>query len=102
MAAAIGTTPTFVLTFEDEELDLTQMANVYVTFQSGGRTITKTGEDLTIEPKEISVWLSQEETLAFSEKVLVQANWTMNGGMRAASDIVTYSMSDQLLRKVVE
>lgn len=38
MAAAIGTTPTFVLTFEDEELDLTQMANVYVTFQSGGKS----------------------------------------------------------------
>lgn len=39
MSIPRGTTPTFALTFEDEELDLTQAENVYVTFSY----ITKTG-----------------------------------------------------------
>ena len=102
MGAARGTTPTFVLTFTEQTLDLTQAVNVYVTFQSAGQTLTKTGEDLTVEAKQISVFLSQEETLAMGDTVKVQANWTKNGGIRAASDIVTYSLSDQLLREVIE
>lgn len=102
MGAARGTTPTFVLTFTEQTLDLTQAVNVYVTFQSAGRTLTKTGEDLVVEAKRISVFLSQAETLAFDDTVRVQANWTKAGGVRAASDIVTYSMSDQLLKEVVE
>ena len=102
MSAARGTTPTFVLTFTEQTLDLTTAANVYVTFTSGTSILTKTGEDLTVEAKQISVYLSQEETLAFSDTVRIQANWTTATGSRAASEIVTYVMSDQLLRKVVE
>lgn len=33
MSIARATTPTFTLTFTEEELDLTQAANVYVTFE---------------------------------------------------------------------
>ena len=102
MAVARGTTPTFELTFTDAQLDLTQMENVYVTFQSGRNTLTKKGEDLTVEEKKISVWLTQAETLAFASRVMIQANWTMAGGMRAASDIIVYDMAEQLLQEVVE
>ena len=102
MGAARGTTPTFVLTFTEQTLDLTTAANVYVTFSSGANVLTKTGEDLTVEAKQISIYLSQEETLAFADTVRIQANWTTPTGSRAASEIVTYNMSDQLLRKVVE
>lgn len=102
MAVARGTTPTFELTFTDAQLDLTQVENVYVTFQSGRNTLTKKGEDLAVEEKKISVWLTQAETLAFANRVMIQANWTMSGGMRAASDIIVYDMAEQLLQEVVE
>lgn len=98
---ARGTTPTFCLTFEDASLDLTQAEHVYVTFRSGSNVITKTGDDLTVSEKEIQVFLTQEETLKLYD-VQIQANWTTNGGVRSASEVVSYRMSDQLLEKVVE
>ena len=97
------TTPTFVLTFMEEGLDLTQARNVYVTFRSGSYVITKSGADLEIGEKTISVYLSQEDTSNFMAGGLeLQANWTTDGGGRAASDIVIYPVTEQLLKKVVE
>ncbi len=101
----IGTTPTFTLTFTDENLDLTTANNVYVTFHSIGKAdlLTKTGEDLTVNEKTIEVYLSQAETLAFNEgDVEIQANWTSATGGRCASDVVTYDFGKQLLKEVVE
>lgn len=101
----IGTTPTFTLTFTDENLDLTSAQNVYVTFHSANKSssLTKTGEDLTIEEKSIAVYLAQEETLAFYEgDVEIQANWTSTTGGRCASDVVTYTFGKQLLKEVLE
>lgn len=106
MATARGTTPTFTLTFPStgqNVVDLTQARNVYVTFKNGNKTITKTGEDLTVEAHSISVYLNQEETLSFTRfGTEIQANWTYENGRRAASEIKTYSFSEQLLNKVVE
>lgn len=96
------TTPTFTLTFSEQGLDLTQAANVYVTFKSGEYTLTKSGDSLTIAEKSISVHLAQNETAKFTDWVLIQANWTMDGGDRAASNVVKYNISTQLLKKVVE
>lgn len=101
MAVARGTTPTFELTFTDEELDLTQASHVYVTFKSAGLTLTKKDEDLIVEEKKIQVFLSQADTLQLYE-AKIQANWTTAGGVRAASEIITYKLDDQLLEKVVE
>lgn len=101
MAVARGTTPTFELTFTDPELDLTQAEHVYVTFRSMGLTLTKKDDDLVIAEKSIQVFLTQEETLQLYN-VEIQANWTTAGGVRSASDVITYQMSDQLLEKVVE
>ena len=100
MAVARGTTPTFELTFTDQELDLTQADHVYVTFRSNGLTITKADDDLVIEEKAIQVFLTQAESLQLRD-VKIQANWT-NGIVRSASEIVSYTMDDQLLDKVVE
>ena len=96
------TTPTFTLTFTEESLDLTNAANVYVTFSSAGASFTKTGEDLEIAEKEIDIYLSQEETGKLEDQVFIQANWTTETGDRAASDIVAVDIDPQLLRKVVE
>ena len=103
MAIARATTPTFTCTFEDQTLDLTTANNVYVTFAQGARTITKKGSDLVISPKQIEVYLAQNETLPFQVgAVKVQANWTGANGRRAASVVETVEMSEQLLKKVVE
>lgn len=106
MATARGTTPTFTLTFPStgqNVVDLTLAANVYVTFKDNGKTVTKTGEDITVEAHSVSVYLSQEETLAFTKLgTEIQVNWTYSDGSRAASEIKTFRFSDQLLNKVVE
>lgn len=97
------TTPTFTLTFEDENLDLTEAVNVYVTFQSDRCLLTKSGEDLTVRAKEIDVRLSQEETGRMAEGYIdIQANWTTPGGNRAASDVCSYEIGPQLLKRVIE
>lgn len=102
MSVARGTTPTFTLDFSLWDVDFTQAENVYVTF-SGRRTLTKTGAELEIATKQISVYLSQAETLAFKEgeQISIQANWTFAGGRRCSSEVVPFVFSRQLLDKVV-
>lgn len=96
------TTPTFTLTFNEEGLDLTDATNVYVTFSSRGGSITKSGSELTVEPKSISVYLNQNDTSKFCPgNILIQANWTEPNGGRAASEIAAYDISEQLLRQVI-
>ena len=104
MSAPRGTTPTLQLTFTEQGLDLTTATGVYVTFQHGsnGTPITKTGADLTVEEKKISVSFTQEETLAFPEgPLLIQANWTGADGFRAASNIEQFYWTRQLLPEVL-
>jgi len=102
MSVPRGTTPTFTCKFTDENLDLTEANNVYVTFRSRG-IITKSGESLVVRAKEIDVYLTQKETLSFLEgDVRIQANWTGANGQRSASKVVLYPMSEQLLERVVE
>ena len=43
------TTPTFTLTFSDNQVDLTQANQVFVTFKGNIEKITKTGNDLTVQ-----------------------------------------------------
>lgn len=102
MSIPRGVTPTFTLTFSDQNLDLTQASHVYVTFRNG-ITITKSDSDLTISAKQIDVYLTQEETLAFRQgATAIQVNWTHGDGSRSASEAVSYSFSNNLLDVVVE
>jgi hypothetical protein len=97
------TTPTFQLTFTEEGLDLTQSQNVYVTFRSGQAKLTKTGDSLIIGEKTIGVKLTQSETARFAVgSVRIQANWTTSNGDRAASEVVSCRITEQLLTEVVE
>lgn len=103
MSIARATTPTFSLTFTEEELNLTQAVNVYVTFEQGKKSLTKTGDDLTISAKQIEVYLDQSETLQFGVGLVkIQANWTMAGDRRASSNVVGYHLTEQLLEEVVQ
>ena len=97
------TTPTFTLTFSDIEIDFTQMHSVYVSIQSRGKTMHKTGDDLDVEEHSIGVRLTQEETGALPVgRIAVQANWTDAEGNRAASEIAYVDISGNLLRRVIE
>lgn len=103
MSVARGTTPTYILTFSEQTLDLTEANHVYVTFRKGTKVLTKTGEDVEVYPKRVEIYLNQKETLSFSRgEVKVQVNWTSAGGQRAASVVKTIVLSEQLLEKVVE
>lgn len=96
------TTPTFTLEFSEKELDLTQASGVYVTFEQASLIITKTGSDLEVQEKSISVFMGQEETARFCVgDIEIQANWITPDGRRAASEVVNYKISVQLLPEVI-
>lgn len=102
MSVPRGTTPTFTLTF-DNDIDLSSAHNVYVTFKSGTRTLTKKTEELDVTAHAIGVYLKQIETLPWrSHQVSIQANWTDANGGRVASDVVNYPIGEQLLEQVVK
>ena len=98
------TTPTFTLTFTDADLDLTAVKNIYVTLSQTSYSVTKTGSDLTVTEKTVSLTLTQKECGQFKTgDIQIQVNWTMPDGRRAASNVAVYRRIDlQLLRKVVE
>lgn len=97
------TTPTFTLIFSEPDLDFTQAKNVYVTFRSKAYSITKSGNDLDIEQKQIDVYLTQRETSKFDVGDLeIQANWLTPDNKRASSEVMTCRISDQLLQRVIE
>ena len=96
------TTPDFTLTFSEQGLDLTQAAEVFVTFKQADKILTVTGEDLTVTEKTISVTFNQEDSSEFYVgDVEIQANWVMGDGKRAASEVVLYQFTEQLLQRVI-
>ena len=96
-----GTTPTFILTLPNT-VDLTGVKNLYFTLEQGNVKLVKTGEDLSVEGQEISVYLDQKETLMFaSGRANLQLNWTYDGGRRACSDIKSVPVGPNLLKEVV-
>ena len=104
---ARATTPTFTLTVKDKNVDLTQVINVYATFEQNAVKITKTGTDLEVEEKVVKCWLTQEESLSLSVGSLdVQVNWTYydnNGNVRRGStDTCTIVVTSQLLAEILD
>ena len=97
-----GTTPTFKLILNDDTVDLTTATKVYVTFSQNGIKLTKS-EDLEILEKEVDVYLSQEETLAFVlSSVEIQINWIYGDGKRACTNIVRVPVGRNLINEVLE
>lgn len=103
MAVPRGTTPTVICEFSEGTVDLTEAKNVYVTFSTNLRTITKQGDSLDITPTSVSVYLTQADTLGFQlDEVEVEVNWTYPGGRRAKSTIEKLEVDRTLLMKEVE
>lgn len=92
-----GTTPTNVFT---TDLDLTDADVVYITYKQGGETaIEKTKSDMTIEAEQITVELTQEDTLRLRSPatVQIQIRARFADGTAVASNVMTASV-EQILK----
>lgn len=84
-----GTTPTHTFSVD---VDLTD-ADVYVTYSQDGEVVLeKTGEDLTVTEDEISVTLTQDDTLRLDASagavVGIQIRYVTEDGVSDASNIM--------------
>lgn len=97
-----GITPTIILTFP-EGTDFTD-STVYVSLSDHSRKeiMRLTGEDLTINQNVISLYLTQEQTLALPWLVYIQVNWTYGDGSRACSKIVSFATKKNLIDEVLQ
>ena len=97
-----ATTPTFILTLPSD-VDLGEAAHVYFTLKQKNAEIVKEDTDLTIDGNEVSVYLTQAETIQLvSGAAQIQLNWTYANGSRACSNIVSVQVTENLLKEVVQ
>ena len=103
-----GTTPTLTFNVKNEQMDLTNVAEVWITFKTkaGVKPKEKTYDinDVTIDAveKTITLSLSQEDTLYFAdEKMLVQVRLRMSDDMAYASAIIESSIGQILKDGVI-
>lgn len=95
------TTPTLHLIVEGA--DLTEH-EVYVTISQGGREVTITDGEVTLDGEDthIRVPLTQLQTGAMRHgKAKVQVNWTDQSGHRDATTIADVEVTDNLMKRVV-
>lgn len=96
-----STTPTFILTLPDS-VDLTLPAHIYFTLKQGNVYIEKDDSRLTVDGHNISVSLTQAEAARLDVgRARIQLNLTYNNGARAASEIVSVDVTENLLRGVL-
>lgn len=94
MATTRGTTPTHVF---NVDVDLTDATIIYITYEQGDEIkIERTKEDITVTDKTLTVKLTQEETLAFSEgkAVRIQIRAKFGDGTAVASNIINTSVRE--------
>lgn len=94
-----GTTPTLTLTLP-EGTDFSG-ATVYVSLSDERRKEIMRVTDLEIEDNVISLFLTQEQSLALPSTVLIQVNWTYGDGRRACSNIVSFDTKRNLINEVL-
>ena len=98
-----GTTPTLYLEL-DTELDLSNLAEMWVTFKSPTVEITKTLSEVAFdsETNVITVILSQNETLQlFNGKADVQVRLRTNDDLAYATDILDVEIGRILKEGVI-
>lgn len=102
----LGCTYAIDIELDDPTIDLSASPHVYVTLGQGSLLKTFTGDRLEISGHELSVYLTQEETLAFKPgAVQLQVNWLTSDGAggyyRSATDTAAVIFGKQLLRRVL-
>ena len=102
-----GTTPTLSFHVKNE-MDLTQIAEVWITFRTKAevkiRETTYDLEDVTIDTEEnnIILSLSQEDTLSFADtNMLMQLRLRMSDDMAYASEIMDVTIGHILKDGVI-
>ena len=111
MAIIRGTTP--VISLDLEGVDFTGYT-VYATLDQNGEQITKSGEQLAIEPlyadeeetevigSTVHMFLSQDDTLRLEQgRAEVQVRWVNDIDEAFASDIGQVQLSRVLLEEVI-
>ena len=95
-----GSTPTNTF---DVDLDLRD-ATVFISYeQDGAIVVEKTGEDLTVGESQISLSLTQEETLKFHPgKVFMQIRYVFPNGAADGSDIIQTTFERIIKDGVIE
>lgn len=83
-----GTTPTHIF---KTKVDLTEATEMFITYEQDDKTVVeKSIKDITIEQEQLTVTLSQTDTLAFSTigEVEIQCRVKMPAGEALASQII--------------
>lgn len=96
-----GTTPTH---YFKTKVDLTGASEMFITYeQEGKKIVEKSINDITIEPEQLIVKLTQTDTLAFSTlgEVEIQCRAKMPGGAALASNIIKRSVGAILKEGVI-
>jgi hypothetical protein len=108
MAIIRGTTPTLTFHVKNEQLDLNDIAEIWVTFKTkaGVRPKEKTFDinDVVIdaEEKTVELYLTQEDTLFFSDSaVWVQLRVRFNSDLAYASSIIDVDIDNILKEGVI-
>ena len=103
-----GTTPTLVFKIKNENMDLSDVAEIWITLKTkaGTRSKEKTYDidDVTIDTQngEVSLSLSQEDTLYFEDtNILIQIRLRMNDDAAYASTIIKTSIGQILKEGVI-
>lgn len=102
-----GCTTTLEFEIDDDTVDLDPATNVYVSIRQGVHNIVKTGESLTIDRNNVTVTLTQEESLRLrpDSPAEVQINWLyedLSGAtVRAATETAVIDIGKQLLPRVL-
>lgn len=95
-----GTTPQHIF---ESDLDLSEAATVYITYEQAGKTILeKSKNDITFSEGRMSVTLTQEETLKFDCRfVEIQIRARFADGRAVASNIITTTANKILKEGVI-
>ena len=108
MSIIRGTTPTLTFHVKNEQLDLNEIAEIWITFHTkAGVTVrekTYTLEDVTIDDTEktIELDLSQEDTLNLTDtNMLIQLRVRFNDDLAYASSIMDVQIGHILKEGVI-
>ena len=95
-----GTTPTIVINVNN--IDLSELKSVYITFEQDGHLLRKDMSQIEIEDDEIRITLTQEETLKFKKGIVnVQLRAITQDGLAIASSIATTKVHRILDKEVI-
>ncbi len=95
-----GTTPLIILTVDPEDFDVSTATKIELYVQNGGKVVTYTGEDLTVNTQEntITKAFSEEETAAFKRDfpIYIQARFWFAEDVVIGTQRITMSVADML------